>query len=160
MITHEQMMFCIQRIHPQITVHDHGRKYFVGMPVSGDQQIGEAFIMDWRFNDIEQPSFEEIMAVWNNSATQTAYAEHVAKLAIPTSVSWRQANLAMLEVGKLADVEALIQGIADPVEKRKAEIEFNSPVYERSSAFLRAMWAQVGGTDAQLDDLFVLASQK
>ncbi len=160
MITHEQMMFCIQRIYPQITAQDHGRNYFVGMPVDADKQTGEAFIMEWRYDDIEQPTFEEIMAVWNNSTTQAAYAEHVAKLAIPTSVSWRQANLALLEVGKLADVEALIQGIADPIEKRKAEIEFNSPVYEHSSAFLRAMWAQVGGTDAQLDDLFVLASQK
>ncbi len=160
MITHEQMIFCIRRIYPQITVYDHGRKYIVLMPIVGDAQLEDAYIARWDFEDIEQPTFEEIMAVWNNSATQAAYAEHVAKLAIPTSVSWRQANLAMLEVGKLADVEALIQGIADPVEKRKAQIEFNSPVYERSSAFLRDMWAQVGGTDAQLDDLFVLASQK
>lgn len=79
---------------------------------------------------------------------------------IPQSVSWRQANLALLEIGKLGAVESLIESIADPIEKRKAQIEFNSPVYERASVFLQSKWAQLGGTEAGLDDLFILANTK
>lgn len=84
---------------------------------------------------------------------------------IPQSVSWRQAQRAMLETpwgqsNVLDAVEALIAAMTDPIEKRIAQIEFNSPAYERPSAFLQGMWALLGGTESQLDDLFILASTK
>lgn len=79
---------------------------------------------------------------------------------IPQVVTRRQGRLALLEVGKLDDVEAAIAAIEDPAERRAAEIEYEADTWERSSAFLQAMWAQLGGTEAELDDLFVLAASK
>lgn len=79
---------------------------------------------------------------------------------IPQVVTRRQGRLALLEVGKLDDVEAAIAAIEDPAERRAAEIEYEADTWERSNAFLQAMWAQLGGTEAELDDLFVLAASK
>lgn len=79
---------------------------------------------------------------------------------IPHSVTRRQGRLALLEVGKLDDVEAAIGAIENPVERRAAEIEYEADTWERSNAFLQGMWAQLGGTETELDALFVLASEK
>lgn len=79
---------------------------------------------------------------------------------VPYSVTRRQARLALIDAGKLADVEAAIAAIIGPAEKMKAEVEYEADTWERGNAFLQAMWAQLGGTDAQLDDLFILASTK
>lgn len=78
----------------------------------------------------------------------------------PQVVTRRQGRLALLEVGKLDQVEAMIAAIEDPAERRAAEIEYEADTWERSNAFLQAMWAQLGGTEAELDDLFVLAASK
>lgn len=79
---------------------------------------------------------------------------------IPQRVTRRQGRLALLEVGKLDDVEAAIEAITDPVQRRAAQIEYEADAWERGNAFLQAMWAQLGGTPEQLDDLFVLAASK
>lgn len=79
---------------------------------------------------------------------------------IPHSVTRRQGRLALLEVGKLDQVEAAIAAITAPAERRAAEIEYEADTWERSNAFLQAMWAQLGGTETELDALFVLASEK
>lgn len=77
---------------------------------------------------------------------------------IPQAVTRRQGRLALLSVGKLADVEAAIGAITDPAERMAAQIEYEADTWERSNAFLQSMWAQLGGTEEQLDDLFMLAS--
>lgn len=79
---------------------------------------------------------------------------------VPPSVTRRQGRLALLEVGKLDDVEAAIEAITDPVQRRAAQIEYEADTWERSNAFLQSMWAQLGGTEQQLDDLFILAASK
>lgn len=76
---------------------------------------------------------------------------------IPQSVTWRQANLALIEVGKYEDVQALLSAIEDPIEKLKAEVEYKSPTYEYSSGFLNFVWSSIGGTEQGLKDLFILA---
>lgn len=42
-------------------------------------------------------------------------------------------------------------------QKMAAQIEYEADTWERDNAFVQAMWAQLGGTPAQLDDLFTLA---
>ena len=79
---------------------------------------------------------------------------------VPLLVTRRQGRLALLEVGKLDEVEIGIDAITDPTEKRAAQIEYEADTWERNNAFLQAMWAQLGGTKAQLDDLFTLAAIK
>lgn len=79
---------------------------------------------------------------------------------VPQRVSRRQGRLALIDVGKLAEVEAAIVAIVDPIEQMKAQVEYEADTWERGNAFLQAMWAQLGGTESELDDLFVLAATK
>lgn len=79
---------------------------------------------------------------------------------VPESVTRRQGRLALIDAGKLLDVEAAIAAIADPVEKMKAQVEYDADTWERSNAFLVSMWLQLGGTEQELDDLFILAATK
>lgn len=73
---------------------------------------------------------------------------------VPQSCTRRQGRLALLGVGKLDAVEAAIAAIADSTERMAAQIEYEADTWERDNAFLQAMWAQLGGTEQQLDDLF------
>lgn len=98
MITHDQLIYTLRAIYPQITAEDHGRKYWVGMPVEGETQTGPAFIVEsrdpvvdgdgeitglgpnklWTFGDIEQPSAGLIAQTWEsvkNEYTQLAAAQ-------------------------------------------------------------------------------------
>lgn len=80
------------------------------------------------------------------------------KPSVPRSVTRRQGQRALLEDGnKLAIVEAMIEAIEDPIEKRRAQIEYEAGTWERGNEFLRSMWAALGGTESELDDLFIMA---
>lgn len=70
----------------------------------------------------------------------------------------RQGRLALLQAGYLAAVEQAIAAIADPVRRMAAQIEYEADAWERDDPFLQGMWAQLGGTPEQLDDLFRLAA--
>ena len=73
---------------------------------------------------------------------------------VPTQVTRRQGRLALLEAGKLDAVESAIEG------DRAAQIEYEADTWERSNLFLQTMWAQLGGTEEELDELFILAASK
>lgn len=73
---------------------------------------------------------------------------------IPAVVAKKQAKLALLQVGLLDTVEAAIA--AAP---RNVQIEWNdSETVQRNYLVTQMMVAQLGITDAQLDDLFTLAA--
>lgn len=76
---------------------------------------------------------------------------------IPATCTRRQGRLALLQAGYLAAAEQSLAAIADPTERMAAQIEYEADTWERGNAFLQGMWAQLGGTPAQLDDLFRLA---
>ena len=76
---------------------------------------------------------------------------------VPATCTRRQGRLALLQVGYLAAVEQAIAAIADPVQRMAAQIEYEADTWKRDNAFLQQMWAQLGGTPEQLDDLFRLA---
>lgn len=76
---------------------------------------------------------------------------------IPATCTRRQGRLALLQAGYLATVEQAVASIADPVQRMAAQIEYEADTWERDNAFLQSMWAQLGGTPEQLDDLFALA---
>lgn len=73
---------------------------------------------------------------------------------VPHSCTRRQGQRALLEAGKLDAAEAAISAIPDAFEKRVAQVEYEAGTWERSNPFLIGMWSQLGGTDAELDDLF------
>lgn len=76
---------------------------------------------------------------------------------IPATCTRRQGRLALLQAGYLAAVKQSIAAIADPAQRMAAQIEYEADTWERDNAFLQGMWAQLGGTPEQLDDLFALA---
>lgn len=78
----------------------------------------------------------------------------------PQVVTRRQGRLALHDLGKLDQVEAAIEAIADDDERTSARIEYEADTWERSNDFLSAMWAQLGGSESELDALFLLASEK
>lgn len=77
---------------------------------------------------------------------------------VPTTCTRRQGRLALLQAGYLATVEQAVVSIADPAQRMAAQIEYEADTWERGNPFLQGMWAQLGGTAEQLDDLFRLAS--
>lgn len=82
---------------------------------------------------------------------------------IPQQCSGRQGQKALLRTpygedsNMLAAVKALIASIPDDFMREDAELDFNAATWERNNPTLQALWAQLGGTEAQLDDLFTLA---
>lgn len=76
---------------------------------------------------------------------------------VPAFCTRRQGRLALLAHGRLEDVETAIAAIADPIEQRAAQIEYEADTWERSNPFVQQMWAQLGGAPEQLDDLFRMA---
>lgn len=71
---------------------------------------------------------------------------------VPKSVTMRQARLALLQAGLLAQIDA---AITEPAAR--IEWEFAATV-DRSSALVQQMSASLGLTTTQLDDLFILAA--
>ena len=83
--------------------------------------------------------------------------EAARRAMVPQSCTRRQGRLALLQAGQLDAVETAIAAITDPVQRMSAQIEYEADTWERANAFLQAMWAQLGGTPDELDDLFMSA---
>ena len=98
----------------------------------------------------------------SEAAKQAAEAQAAADKAaydllhpgVLTTVTMRQARLALLGAGLLDTVNA---GMAGMSQAAQIEWEFASEV-QRSNPLIGAMGAALGMTDAQLDDLFTLGS--
>ena len=77
---------------------------------------------------------------------------------IPTEVSMRQARLALFQQGKLSLIQPLIDAMTDP-QKTATQISWDyATVVKRDDDLVKALSAQLGLTDADLDALFTLAS--
>ena len=77
---------------------------------------------------------------------------------VPSSVTMRQARLALLSTGRLADVETAIAEMSEP-DKSAATIEWEySQTVERNRPFVLTLGALLGLSETQLDDLFILAA--
>ena len=73
-------------------------------------------------------------------------------------VTMRQARLALLQAGLLANVEAAINSLPSP-QKEAAQIEWEySQEVRRDREFVTQLTAAMGLTELQVDDLFILAA--
>lgn len=73
---------------------------------------------------------------------------------VPSSVTMRQARLALHAHGKLAAVQDAINLLSDP-PKTAAQIEWDyASVVERASPFVAMLTPALGMTDAEMDELF------
>ena len=79
---------------------------------------------------------------------------------IPTSVTPRQARLALLQIGKLDAVSAALTAIPDPARRTAAQVEWEyATVIERNSPLVTSLAAGLGLTAADIDALFEAASR-
>ena len=77
---------------------------------------------------------------------------------IPQEVTMRQARLALLENGLLANVQPAINSLPEP-DKTKAQIEWEySNALQRSNPFVAVLGSALGLSSQDLDDLFIQAS--
>lgn len=80
---------------------------------------------------------------------------------IPDSVTKRQARQELLQNNKLDAVQAAIDAIQDPIEKRMMQIYWDeSTEYQLNHPELQAMAQAIGLTQTQLEDMFISASQR
>lgn len=94
---------------------------------------------------------------WDVVPLTTEEIDAARRAMVPQSCTRRQGRLALLQAGQLDAVETAIAAITDPVQRMSAQIEYEADTWERGNAFLQAMWAQLGGTPGELDDLFMSA---
>lgn len=77
---------------------------------------------------------------------------------VPQVVTMRQARLALLGAGLLAQVDAAIDALPEP-QKSAARIEWDySSEVHRSRAFVQQLGHALGLSDEQLDGLFTQAA--
>ena len=77
---------------------------------------------------------------------------------VPQEVTMRQARLALLENGLLANVQPAINSLPEP-DKTKAQIEWEySNALQRSNPFVATLGTALGLSSQDLDDLFIQAS--
>ena len=81
------------------------------------------------------------------------FTQPVAPVVVPQTITRRQGRLALLQAGKLDAAEAIVKagGLA-------AQIEYEAATWERGNAYLQQIWVLLGGSDKELDDLFILAA--
>lgn len=88
---------------------------------------------------------------WDGSAFTSPPA---APAPVPSSVTMRQARLALLGAGLLDDVTTAINAMSEPA-KTAATIEWEySNELQRDHALVAVLGAALGLTGAQVDDLF------
>lgn len=73
----------------------------------------------------------------------------------PNSVTMRQARLALLNIGKLNDVDAALSSISDEYERLSSQIEWEyATVVERNAPLVLSLTTTLGMTETQMDELF------
>ena len=76
-----------------------------------------------------------------------------------TTITMRQARLALLRAGLLDDVDAAIAAIPDETQRHAARIEWEyASIVERNSALIKQLTPALGVTEAQMDELFATAA--
>ena len=78
---------------------------------------------------------------------------------IPQSVSMAQARLALLETGRLADVETVINAMSEPAKTSALiEWEYQTVVHRNRDLVLNVLGVGLNMLDSEIDDLFILAA--
>jgi hypothetical protein len=79
------------------------------------------------------------------------------KARLPSVASARQIRLALLELGKLAEVQSFVEGLQEPM-KTKVLIEWEyATEVRKNSPTIQELYKQMGWTKEQLDEVFVVA---
>ncbi|KQW96983.1 hypothetical protein ASC94_09250 [Massilia sp. Root418] len=80
-------------------------------------------------------------------------------IAVPASVTRRQARQALLLAGQLHNVQPAIDAIPDPTQRALAQIEWDDSLeFERQRPLVIAIGSAIGCDAAALDALFISAA--
>jgi hypothetical protein len=104
---------------------------------------------------------DECVAGWVHSGDALAPAEPdpVQRRARISPVTMRQARLALLAAGRLAQANAVLNALPPSPHKDGALIEWEyATTVRRDAPLIAAMTTALGLTDEQVDDLFVAAA--
>lgn len=105
----------------------------------------------------------EIVGIFENQ--QPGFAEEYQEspelympMVVPSSVTMRQARLALHATGLLSQVETAIDALPEPSRtEARIEWDFSSEVF-RDRDFVKMLGASLGLTSEQMDDLFITAA--
>jgi hypothetical protein len=79
---------------------------------------------------------------------------------VPQQVTRAQGKVVLIQMGLWQSVLAFVDAIQDPVQKAVAEVAINDTVHwQRNSPFLNQATTALGISQAQMDQLFIQASQ-
>lgn len=108
--------------------------------------------------DESDTQVEGVLGVYVRQDWETMWDDEMrARNPVPPSCSRRQGELALIEVGKIDQVDEAIASIPDAKDRRRAKAEYDADTWERGNAFLQNLWKSLGGTEETLDELFRLA---
>lgn len=95
----------------------------------------------------------DIGDLWNGAS----FSKPTPVVRVPDTVTMKQARLALLAAGKLADVDAAIAAMTG-IEAQAAKISWEySAVVERRSGLVAALGSAIGLGEGQIDALFIQA---
>lgn len=81
-----------------------------------------------------------------------------APATVPQEITMRQARLALLDIGLLANVQTAINTLPEP-DKTKAQIEWEySNALQRDNPFVTTLGTALGLSSDDIDNLFITAS--
>lgn len=99
-----------------------------------------------------------ILACQNHFVSLISNSEDT--VAVPYSVTRRQARQQLMLMGMLETVEAAIAGIEDAQQKSLVEIYWNdSTAFERNNVYINMLANSIGLTQEQLDAAFIAAKK-
>ena len=79
---------------------------------------------------------------------------------VPPQVTRAQGKVVLIQMGLWPQVLAFVNAIEDPVQKAVAEVAINDTVHwQRNSPFLNQAATALNISQAQMDQLFIQASQ-
>lgn len=115
-------------------------------------QNGNYYEGDRQGADLEVPQRPNANHAWNGSTWMPV------PLPVPEVVTMRQARLALLQSGLLAQVNTAVSSMTGAAgDAARIEWEFSSTV-ERNLPLVQSLTGVLGLTEAQIDDLFRLAA--
>jgi hypothetical protein len=123
-----------------------------------DTEYPKHVVDGWQIVDVDVPDgFTPAGYTWDGAGV-VAKPAVVVPLNVPQTVTMRQARLALLGVGKLASVTDAIASLPSP-QKEAVQIEWEySQSVERNRPFVAMLAPALQLTDAQIDELFIVAA--
>lgn len=80
---------------------------------------------------------------------------------VPSEVTQRQAKEELIDIDLIDTIEAFLDAIPDPKQKRIGLNWYNnSQTFMRNNPFLNYVWTALGKTQAELDTIFINASKR